>query len=129
MIVKISTLVNSTIALNKLINQPMPVLSAWQLKRNVKVISGVIEPFNELQNELIKKYAVSQISNEDHSITDTNEFKVLPENLEAYLSELTPLWEKEEDLPTLVKLKFKDFPKAELSANDLTLLEYLLDEE
>lgn len=116
--IKIKQIIESKGALDKLLNNDkIPIKTAFILSRFAQNIQGDLVLFEEKRNELIKKFGIEK---------ENNIYEVLPENLKNYYTELNPLLDLEITIE-IPKININDLNNANLSAIDLLLLDYLID--
>lgn len=112
-------------AVNKLIKAEVPISTAYKLKSVVKTLGEEQKKFEDLRTSLIEKYAPKNkkgeiVKNEDGG------YAVAEKNKEAFFEEIKELLNVEVELP---KIKVSELgTKLEMSAQDLTVLEGLLEE-
>ena len=88
--VKISDLLNSTEALQKLSKTDLKAKLAWQVSRLLKSADKEIQEFNETRMKLIQKYGEKDENNE--LVTDENgNCKITPDSIESFSNELNDL--------------------------------------
>jgi hypothetical protein len=117
---KLKTLVEAQQSLQNLIQIKFDSATTLKLKRIYKPIQAELEIFNETRNELIKNLGVfdPEISN----------WKLLPENIPAFIEEINKLGEVEIDL-VIEKFPRKTLEGKEISVADDINLEFLFEAE
>lgn len=116
--VKISDLLNSTDALQKLAGTELKAKLAWQVGRILKAADTEIQSFNDTRMNLIKKYGEKDESGE--LITDEKgNCKIPNEVLNEFSNELNELVDSEVEInvnPIAIdNLTDKEFTPAEMS--------------
>ena len=116
--VKISDLLNSTEALQKLAGTELKAKLAWQVGRILKSADAEIQSFNDTRMNLIKKYGEKDEAGE--LVTDDNgNCKIPNESLAMFSSELNELVDAEIEINAnkiaIDSLDDKEFTPAEMS--------------
>ena len=116
--VKISDLLNSTEALQKLAGTELKAKLAWQVGRILKSADTEIQSFNDTRMNLIKKYGEKDEAGE--LVTDdSGNCKIPNESLAMFSSELNELIDTEIEINAnkiaIDSLDDKEFTPAEMS--------------
>lgn len=111
--IKLGQLVNSMEPLNNLLAEKMPISTAFRLSSIVKKVQGVLEDYDKLRGELIKKYG------KDDKIEPTDK------NWEKFVKEMNELLATEQTL-SIDKIDKSSLSKCEMSARDLMALEFMI---
>ena len=116
--IKLSVLVNSKEALQRLIEKELPVKTAFKLNRFIKAVEPELNNFEEQRVKLVKKYGKED---EKGNITVTSD------NVEAFISELNDLLEIDVDIK-FETISIDAFGDTTIPTKDIFLLDYLIKE-
>ena len=124
---KLNIVVSPTFSqvVDKLVKAEVPIATAYKLKSVIKTLGEEQKKFEDLRTSLIEKYAPKNkkgeiIKNEDGG------YAVAEKNREEFFREIQELLNVEVEIP---KIKISELgSKLEMSAQDLALLEGLLEE-
>ena len=123
--VKISELLNSTEALQKLARMQLKAKLAWNVSRLLKAADVEIQDFNEARLNLIRKYGEKDENGE--LITDENgNCKILPESIEEFTAELNELAASEVEI-NANKVRIDDLENLDFTPADMATLETFID--
>jgi hypothetical protein len=110
-------------ALTRLNSAPLPLRTAFKLKGLVSKVQTEYRKFEECRQAAISKYGKKdENGNVIIRADDTVEFE--PDQLDIFAKELNELGQTDIELPTIKLDEIGD--KAEISAEDLSLLEDIL---
>jgi len=119
--VKLSLLTNDKTftAIKKLMEQPLPVKSAFKLKNTVKVLDQHLANFHEVRTTRLKQLGAK---NEDGTpqLDEKGGIVLLPENLAIFSAEITALLEEEIDVALL---SIDELAGCSLSGEDMLALD------
>ena len=122
---KISDLLNSTEALQKLAGKELKAKLAWQVSRVLKLAEKEIQDFNETRMNLIKKYGEKDENGE--LVTDeNNNCKINNESINDFSNELNELIESEIEI-NANKIKIEDIENIDFTPAEMTQLEVFID--
>ena len=122
---KISDLLNSTEALQKLAGKELKAKLAWQVARVLKLAEKEIQDFNETRMNLIKKYGEKDENGE--LVTDeNNNCKINNEFINDFSNELNELIESEIEI-NANKIKIEDIENIDFTPAEMTQLEVFID--
>lgn len=125
--VKISSLLNSTEALQKLAGADLKAKLAWQVARLLKAAEAELQSFNETRMTLIKKYGEKDAEGE--LITDEKgNCKIPPEVIDTFTTELNELINTEVEI-SVNKISIDDLENISFTPSEMTLLEDFIDFE
>lgn len=125
--VKISSLLNSTEALQKLASADLKAKLAWQVARLLKAAEAELQSFNETRMTLIKKYGEKDAEGE--LVTDDKgNCKILPESINTFTAELNELIATEVEI-SVNKISINDLENINFTPSEMTLLEDFIDFE
>lgn len=119
---------NSQVVLGELVVQQIPIRTALILKGIIRTVAQAVKDMDELRQEMIK--ARAEVDENDQVVTDDKDGVVFKsdEDKEAFLEEVTELFNTEVkiDIP---KLKPEDFGNAQMSVQQMIVLEFMIDED
>ena len=122
---KISDLLNSTEALQKLAGKELKAKLAWQVGHVLKLAEKEIQDFNETRMNLIKKYGEKDENGE--LVTDeNNNCKINNEFINDFSNELNELIESEIEI-NANKIKIEDIENLDFTPAEMTQLEVFID--
>lgn len=125
--VKISELLNSTEALQKLAKMQLKARLAWNVSKLLKAADVEIQDFNETRLELIRKYG--EKDENDQLITDENgNCKIVTDKIDNFTAELTELAESEVEI-NANKVRIDDLEDINFTPADMAALETFIDFE
>lgn len=125
--VKISDLLNSTEALQKLAGTDLKAKLAWQVARLLKAAEAELQSFNEARTNLIKKYGEKDENGE--LITDENgNCKITPNFIDTFSNELNELIDSEVEI-SANKISINDLDNTNFTPSEMTVLEEFIDFE
>lgn len=125
--VKISSLLNSTEALQKLAGTDLKAKLAWQVARLLKAAEAELQSFNEARTNLIKKYGEKDENGE--LITDENgNCKITPNFIDTFSNELNELIDSEVEI-SANKISINDLDNTNFTPSEMTVLEEFIDFE
>ena len=125
--VKISSLLNSTEALQKLASADLKAKLAWQVARLLKAAEVELQSFNETRMALIKKYGEKDAKGE--LVTDEKgNCKIPPDAIDGFNTELNELITTEVEI-NVNKISIDDLENMSFTPNEMTLLEDFIDFE
>ena len=117
--INVSTLIGCTDALNELIKKPLKIRTAYKIARLAREIQRELDLFNATKTALIKKYG-EQDENGNLIINENNDYKITPENKDAFLKEFQDMMEQKIKLNieplTLVELEEERFTPQEIGS-------------
>ncbi len=116
--VTVNNLLNAQEALKKLASAQVPAKTAYRMKRLFDVIIAELKRFDEVKNELVKKYADTQTEEEIKAKAPLR----VTEKMEGFKQELTELLESEVELAAQ-QIDFSQIEKIELTVAELSALE------
>ena len=123
--VKISDLLNSTEALQKLSKTDLKAKLAWQVSRLLKSADKEIQEFNETRMKLIQKYGEKDENSE--LVTDENgNCKITPDSIESFSNELNDLVISEVEL-NANKIRIDDLNEVNFTPAEMNVLETFID--
>ena len=123
--VKISDLLNSTEALQKLAGTELKAKLAWQVGRILKAAEAEIQSFNETRMDLIRKYGEKDEKGE--LVTDeTGNCKIMEGGILDFSNQLTELGESELEIDGN-KIKIDDLDNVNFTPAEMAQLEVLID--
>lgn len=123
--VKISDLLNSTEALQKLAGTELKAKLAWQVGRILKAAEVEIQSFNETRMNLIKKYGEKDEKGE--LVTDEQgNCKIVEGDINEFSNELNDLINSEVEINGN-KIKIDDLDKVDFTPAEMAQLEILID--
>ena len=123
--IKISDLLNSTEALQKLAGTELKAKLAWQVGRILKAAETEIQSFNEARMNLIKKYGEKDENGE--LITDEQgNCKIVEGDINEFSNELNDLINSEVEISGN-KIKIDDLDKVDFTPAEMAQLEILID--
>ena len=123
--IKISELLNSTEALQKLAGTELKAKLAWQVGRILKAAEVEIQSFNETRMNLIKKYGEKDENGE--LITDEQgNCKIVEGDINEFSNELNDLINSEVEISGN-KIKIDDLDKVDFTPAEMAQLEILID--
>ena len=123
--VKISDLLNSTEALQKLAGTELKAKLAWQVGRILKAAEAEIQSFNETRMDLIRKYGEKDEKGE--LVTDeTGNCKIMEGGILDFSNQLTELVESEVEINGN-KIKIDDLDNVNFTLAEMAQLEVLID--
>ena len=125
--VKISSLLNSNEALQKLAGTDLKAKLAWQVARLLKAAEAELQSFNEARTNLIKKYGEKDENGE--LITDENgNCKITPNFIDTFSNELNELIDSEVEI-SANKISINDLDNTNFTPSEMTVLEEFIDFE
>ena len=123
--VKISDLLNSTEALQKLANKELKARLAWSVSKLLKAADKEISDFNDTRMNLIKKYGEKDESGE--LITDEKgNCKIIADNMDAFTDELNELMNTDVEI-NANKILIDDIGDIEFTPSEMAVLETFID--
>ena len=123
--VKISELINSTEALQKLANTKLKAKLAWQVARLLKTADLEIQIFNDTRMNLIKKYA--DVDEDGEIITDEKgNCKISADNVTQFNTELSELLDTVIEM-NVSKVSIDDLDNADFTPAEMNTLETFID--
>lgn len=123
--IKISDLLNSTEALQKLAGTELKAKLAWQVGRILKAAETEIQSFNEARMNLIRKYGEKDENGE--LVTDDNgNCKIVESGINEFSNELNDLINSEVEISGN-KIKIDDLDKVDFTPAEMAQLEILID--
>ena len=112
---KLSQIVESFEAIKRVGNEKMPIKTAWNIQRNMRLIAPEFDAWEEKRAELIKnKYGAKD---------EKGNFLVTPNNMNVFREEMKTLGDVEIELD-IQTIPMDDF-KADISPADLMALEWM----
>lgn len=121
---KMGQLVNSEKALVNLAQQKFRASFSLRLKKAIKAISEKLAPYNEVHQEKVKQYGEQ----------DGDKVEVKGENMKAFMAEMEVVFAEDVSLDIdkiiiseLPEEDKKSFFDAEISSNDLAILDWLIE--
>ena len=116
--IDLGRILNSVPGLKKLVNEQLPVKTAYRLKRIMDAVTSESNHIEKARIELIQKYADVQTEEEKAA---KQPIKVTA-NLEVFQKEFLSLLDTEVEL-NCIQIPFKDIEDVKMSVNELTSLE------
>ena len=116
--IALGRILNSVEGLKKLVNEQLPVKTAYRLKRIMDAVTSESQRIEKTRVELIKKYADPQTDEQKAK----NEAIQVTTNLESFQKDFLGLLEEEVDL-NCNQIPFNDIEDVKMSVNELTSLE------
>ena len=110
--------VNVAGPLQKLLYQDLPASAAFDLMPLTEAVEKEIKRFEEVKGKLFEKYGERK--------EESNMIEIKNENLKKFQDELTPVLEKEIDLPD-VKIKSSQLGDVKISSGDLLRLKHFIE--
>lgn len=123
--VKISDLVGSTEALQKLAGKELKARLAWQVARLLKAADAELQSFNDTRMELVKKYG-NKDENGELITDDKGNCKIPEEYVSTFSDELTELVETEIEINSN-KIKIDDLENLDFTPAEMSNLEAFID--
>jgi len=123
---KLSTIINAQQSLTKLANSDLPVKIAYSLSKTIQKLSVEFKAFDEARNKLFEKYG-EEIEEKTKTGQPNRYKKIKNENIEEFQKEINKLLDLEVEVD-FKKIKVSNLEKVNLSAIDLTNLEFILEE-
>jgi hypothetical protein len=129
-VVTATDLLNSQQAIQNLTMLKLPARTAYWISKTANKVGGMFDQLSrsvqEGHNDLCVKYGSEVITtNEDGSITPTGQFSVNPEHIEAFNLERRALSHTPVEIE-VVRISLADLGNAEVSAADMTALNWLI---
>ena len=109
---KLGQIVGASEPLGKLIQEKMPISTAFRVSTVLKKVQGVLENYDESRKKLIEKYG------------EDGEIKQESKNWEKFLEEMNELLATETKLD-VEKIKESALSKVEIAPSDLIAMEWL----
>ena len=123
--VKISDLLNSTEALQKLAKTELKAKLAWLVGKLLKAADKEVQDFNEARMNLIKKYGEKNEAGD--LITDENDnCKISQENTAQFSAELNELIDSTVEI-SVNKIKIEDLENVSFTPAEMAQLEAFID--
>tara|TARA_R100000781_G_C3979641_1_gene93079 strand:- start:113 stop:478 length:366 start_codon:yes stop_codon:yes gene_type:complete len=119
--VKLSQIVNSIDALNRISKQPMKAIVSFKMAKNLKLLSEEISTFEQSKNDLIVKYGKENKEGQIGIEPNTKE-------MTEFQKELGELAALEVNLEGFNKIKLSNLSKCELSPEEMISLEFAIEE-
>jgi len=116
--IELGKVLSSVEGLRKLVNENLPVKTAYRLKRIMDAVTSSGTGINKIRIELINKYADPQTDEQKANKEPPKITTRMPE----FQNEFLLLLQDEIEL-NCVQIPFKDIEHIKLSVNDLTALE------
>ena len=113
--VTLGQIVGSSEPLGKLVQEKMPISTAFRLSSIMKKVQGVLETYDESRKTLIEKHGKD------------GEIKPESKNWDKFIDEMNELLQTETKLD-VEKVKSSSLSKVECTPADLLALEYLIEE-
>ena len=123
--VKISDLLNSTEALQKLAKTELKAKLAWQVGRILRAADEEIKNFNEARLTLIRKYGEKD-ENGELITDDGGNCKILPDQITTFQEELNELIAADIDI-NANKILIDDLNSIDFTPAEMTQLEMFID--
>jgi hypothetical protein len=125
----VKELLDMSASLKKLLNESLPIKTAYKLSRMVKSIDGETKTYNEKKNELVGKYGEKvgrgmQINQE----IETPEGNIPNPKFIEFLKDLEEIQSVKIELPD-IKVKIDELGDINFPAVDLSNLERFIDEK
>lgn len=120
--VKLRQLVNSSQALSRLMAQPMHAVVAFSLSRIARLIEPELKAYDESRVKLLKEYG-------EPTEADPTRYEFQsPEKAQSFADELNALLEQEVE-GEFKPMTLESLAKAEISAADVLLLDWLIESD
>lgn len=122
--VKLRALFNSIDALRNLSEKELPAFLSFKIKKNLDLIQKELDTMEMVRQGLIKKYGKKQ---DNGNILITQEDS---ESMNLFLTEFNELLSQDSEINlSLISLSKLENSEIKISAKDLALLDFLIDEE
>lgn len=120
--VKLGQIAGSVEALNKVAQQPMKATASFQVAKNLKSLSDELAAYEQSRGDLIRKYGKEN--------KEDNSFSVDPNSsdFEKFQKEFSDLLSVEVDLENFKKIKLSELSDCELTPQDITNIEFAIEE-
>ena len=112
---KLGIIVGSNEPLAKLMTSSVPISTAFRLKEVLKKVQEVLSSYDETRKELIEKYGKD------------GEIEPNSKNWQKFVDEMNELLMTETDVK-VKKISQSSLSKVEISASDISALEWLIEE-
>lgn len=119
--VKMSNLLDSTEALQKLAKREVKAKLAFQIARLLKAADKEIQQFNETRMDLIRKYGEKD-ENGELNTDENGNCKIKPENISVFSTELNELMATEVEINANA-LKFTLLEDLDFTPSEISVLE------
>lgn len=120
---QLKTLAKARDALNKLANtEGLKGIIAYKIKRNISSINDVLNPYNETEKEIIRKYA---LKDDEGNIIQNDNDQLTITDIVAFSNEIEECQNEVFDIDINV-IKFNELNDVGLSANQIEALEFML---
>ncbi|NDC23725.1 MAG: hypothetical protein EBZ49_06295 [Proteobacteria bacterium] len=124
---KLASIVNPkfTVCFDKLLKEELPILTAYKLKKITSIVESEQKKFEELRQELVKKFSKKNKKGEPHK-NEGGFYSVDKDKMEDFLKELKTLLDVEVEVP---KIKISDLGnELKISAEQAIALDGILEE-
>jgi len=125
--VKLSQLVNSSSALQKLGNQPLRGKLAYKVGKVIQEISNELSLYDKARHELLEKYCIKDDNNEI-VVYENGNVQIAKENIPVYTEEINKLNDTEIEL-NIVLLDLDDFQDIEMTPKEMMDIEWIIKKE
>ena len=125
---KLRTVIDSKVSLEKLMKSSLPINIAWELKKFVKSVNPELASYEEIKNDKIIEMGEKYVDEKG-----TEKLKVKDKNIQKFISEMNLLLDKDiESVPIQIKIKdlmeYKDVDGKgiDITTPDLMNLDWLI---
>jgi len=125
---KLRTVIDSKVSLEKLMKSSLPINIAWELKKFIKSVNLELVSYEEIKNDKIIEMGEKYVDE-----TGTEKLKVKDKNIQKFISEMNLLLDKDiESVPIQIKIKdlmeYKDVDGKgiDITTPDLMNLDWLI---
>lgn len=102
----------------------LPIKTGWNISKNLRKIDDSFKAYIELENKLIKEYAIKDDSGEI-ILDNDNQPKFAPNNKEKFLKEQQELFNCEDEFEFLT-IKLSDLDNINIKPSTLFNLEFMI---
>ena len=109
--IKLNDLIESQESLGILLNQPLPIKTAYHLSKTVKKIQSEITQFHESRNQLIRKYG-------SEAIEGSGDFEIRKDDKDAvkmFEDDVKELLALEVEIPNYEPIPYSDIENSNIS--------------
>lgn len=120
-------ILNAIEAFKELVAIKLPTKVSWNVTKNVKKIESSFKDYLECENEILKKYALTD-ENGNLRLDEQNQPKFPPNNIDKYNKERNELLQCEDTIDILT-INLSDLEGKNISAATLLNLEFMIIED
>jgi len=117
-------IINIRSSISELMNEKLPIKTGWNISKNLRKIDDSFKAYIELENKLIKEYAIKDDSGEI-ILDNDNQPKFAPNNKEKFLKEQQELFNCEDEFEFLT-IKLSDLDNINIKPSTLFNLEFMI---